>query len=244
MSATRPDANHINSLAERFGITFQPDYLYNMVENDLNFQNIIIRNFSPDEITTDLTQIALYTAGSIKTSGTGLALTDANTRSSLVKRAETFYPLVKGGDGHVLAISDLTFMISPQNSIMDNDRLISNIADFLTASDRSFELVAFPYFFKTDVDILLGRGSLFDLATDVKTLLSAFQIGSDIRGLEDLTNDTVYLGLYEDSTDVSQYLAVATIDVDGTLRTPFTPDIATEGTAVILLHRAKREAYL
>jgi hypothetical protein len=145
--------------------------------------------------------------------------------------------MVKSSDGHVLAIFDLTFMIPPQNSIVDNDRLISNVADFLTASDRTFELADFPYFFKSDVDILMGRAHLFDVATDLKSLLSSFQIDSEIRGMEDLGRDTVYLGLYDDSPDVVQYLTVAGIQVNGALRTPFTPDIAKERTAVILLHR-------
>ncbi len=34
--------SEINSLAERFGINFLPDYLFNTVDYDINFQNIII----------------------------------------------------------------------------------------------------------------------------------------------------------------------------------------------------------
>ena len=113
----------INSLAERFGIAFQPDYLWNMIEHDLNFQNIFIKNFRPDEVTRGLAQITLYVAGSIKSSGGSLAFTDGNTRSSIVERIEPFYPMVKTRDGLVLAISDLTFMVPPQNSVLDNDRL-------------------------------------------------------------------------------------------------------------------------
>ena len=231
--------HEINSLAKRFGISYQPDYLYNQVENDLNFQNIFVSSFRPDEVTRDLRRIALYTAGSINSSGPGLAFTDSNTRSSMVERSESFHPLVKGSDGHIVAVSDLTFIIPPQNSILDNDRLISNIADFLTDSDRGFVLGDFPYFFKADVDILLGRASLFDVATQVKSALSSFQIDSEVRGVEDLTKDTVFLGLYEDSPDVVQYLDVAGIQVDGTLRAPFTPGITTDGTAVMLLHRTQ-----
>jgi len=240
-----PTRDHdINSLANRFGIAFQSDYLYNTVEYDLNFQDIFIRDFRPDEITRDLSQIALYTAGSIKSFGGGLAFTDANTRSSMVERAESFFPLVKGRDGNVVAISDLTFMIPPQNSILDNDKLVSNLADFLTGGDRRFELADFPHFFDADIDILLGRASLFGVATELKSLLSTFQLRSDIRGVEDLRSETIYLGLFEDSPNVVQYLDVAGIQVDGTLRTPFTPDIATDGTAIILLHRTRERHVL
>ncbi len=240
-----PTRDHdINSLANRFGIAFQSDFLYNTVEYDINFQDIFIRDFRPDEITTDLSQIALYTAGSIKSFGGGLAFTDANTRSSMVERAESFFPLVKGRDGNVVAISDLTFMIPPQNSILDNDKLVSNLAEFLTGGDRRFELADFPHFFDTDIDILLGRASLFGVATELKSLLSTFELRSDIRGVEDLRRDTIYLGLFEDSPDIVQYLDVAGIQVDGALRTPFTPDIATDGTAIILLHRTRERHVL
>ena len=230
--------HEMNSLSERFGITFQPDYLYNQVEHDLNFQNIFVRDFTGDEITTGLREIVLYTAGSIKSSGTRLAHTDENTRSIIVERTEPFYPMVKAGDGLVLAISDLTFMIPPQNEILDNDVLVSNIANFLTESRREFELADFPHFFKGAVDILLGRATLFDVGTDLRGMLSGFQTVSELRGIEDLTRDTVYLGLYEDSLGVAQYLQFAGIQVDESLRTPFTPDISTGEAAIILLHRS------
>ena len=240
-----PTRDHeINSLSERFGMSFQPDYLWNMVEYDINFQNIFVRNFLTDEVTRGLSQIALYTAGSIKSSGKGLAFTDGNTHSSMVERVEPFYPMVKAGDGQVLAISDLTFMIPPQNAILDNDRLLSNLADYLTDSRREFELADFPHFFKSRIDILLGRADLFDVGTELKSMLSGFQKVSEIRGVEDLTRDTVFLGLYEDSPEVAQYLEVAGVQVDDALRTPFSPDISIRGTAIILLHRTEERHVL
>ena len=89
-----------------------------------------------DEITRDLHNITLYTAGSIESSGTGLAFTDGTTRSTLFEGLEPFYPIVKEAEGRVLAIHDFTFLVPPQNSILDNDRLVSNIADFLTDSGQ------------------------------------------------------------------------------------------------------------
>ena len=239
---TRP--SQINSLANRFGIAFQPDYLYNMVEYDLNFQNIYLRQFEPHPITQGLTQIALYTAGSVKAPTPGLALADGNTRSSMTERVEPFYPLASAADGRVVALADFTFMIPPRNSILDNDRLVSNIAGFLTSSQRSFDLTDFPHFFKDDVDILLGRSPLFDLAAQVKGMLADFQTASNIRGVEDITKDTLFLGLYQDSPQVAQYLEVAGIQLDGVLRTPFTPNIERRDTAIILLHRGQERHVL
>ena len=235
-----PTRSHeINSLAGRFGIAFRPDYLYNTSKYDINFQNIFISDFRADEVTDGLHQIVLYTAGSIEAPGPGLAVADGNTDSTLVRRTEPFYPMVKAADGRVLAIGDLTFMVPPQNSIVDNDRLVSNIADYLTDSTRKFELADFPHFFKSEVDILLGQAEQFELGTSLKRVLATFLIDSEFRGIEDIRRDTVFLALYDSSAVLVQYLEVAGIQVNDTIRTPFTPDLATENTGIILLHRTK-----
>ena len=229
-------SHNINSLAERFGVKFRSDYLYNLTDYDLNFQNVFMRSFREDEVTDGLQQVAFYTASSVTAPGPGLALTAQDTRSSLVEQPHPFNTMVKAGEGRVLALTDLTFMIPPRNSVLDNDRLISNIADYLTASERNFDLADFPSFFKGDVDIVLGRSSLFDVVSDVKGILSEFRIDSNVQAVEDITKDILYLGLYEDAADVAQYLEVAGLGLNDVLRTPFTIDIEKEGTAVILLH--------
>ena len=232
-----PTRRHqINSLAERFGLAFQSDYLYNTTDYDLNFQNVFISDFREDEVTKGLEKIVLYTAGSIRTPNPGLAFTDGGTHSSMQEQIEPFYPLVKAAEGRVLALSDFTFMIPPRNAILDNNKLISNIADYLTSSQRSFDLADFPGFFKDDVDILLGRSELFDVAGDLKDGLATFRINAEVRGVEDITKDMVYVGLYEDSADVAQYLELAGLGVDDVIRTPFTPDIQREDTAIIMLN--------
>ena len=236
---TRP--HRINTLAERFGLDFQPDYLYNVVEHDLNFQNIFVREFQPDELTAGLDAITLYTAGSVRSSGPGLAFADANTRSSLVETSEGLYPIARGDSRNVLAIADFTFMVPPQDSLLDNGRLMSNIADYFTASEREFDLADFPHFYEggleNGVDILLGRPSLWGIGTEVKNGLAAQRMSSQIRGVEDVSRDTVFLGLYEDALQMSQYLQAAGIRVDDTLGTPFAPDLELERTAITLLDR-------
>ena len=233
-----PGRSHtLNTVAEGFDMLFQPGYLYNVVDHNLNYRNIFVRDFRPDEITQGLRQISLYTAGSIKSSEVPLAFTDPNTLSSVIERVETFTPLVKSRDGEVLAISDFTFLLPPQSTSLDNDMFISNIADFLTTGERKFHLSDFPHFFDGDVDILLGQAPLFQVGTRFKSMLNAFEIDSEVRGVENLSRNTVFLGLYEDASAVAQYLGVSGVQVNDTLRTPFTTDIDTPGTAVVLLHQ-------
>jgi hypothetical protein len=234
-----PTRRHLmNNLAERFGLAFQPDFLYNTnpEQYDLNFQNILISNFGEDEVTNGLDQISFYTASSIRTPNPGIAFTDGGIHSSMFEQVEPFYPMVKAAEGKLLAISDMTFMIPPRNAVLDNNKLISNIADYLTSSERTFELADFPGFFSDDVDILVGHSELFDVGGDLKDGLAEFRINASVRGVEDITTDTIYVGLYEDATDVAQYLELAGLDVGDVIRTPFTPDIQREQTAVIMLN--------
>ena len=158
-----PTRNHrMNSLSKEFGITFRPDYLHNSVDYDLNFQNIFISDFKPDKLTDGLGRIALYAAGSLESANGGLAVADGNTQSTFVERVEPLYPMARSEQGGVVALTDLTFLIPPQSTIVNNPRLISNLADFLTTSERSFDLADFPYFFDEATEIILGRPSLLD----------------------------------------------------------------------------------
>ena len=232
----------INTLAERFGLDFQPDYLYNLVDNDQNFRHIFVRDFQPDELTAGLETIALYTAGSIRSSGPGLAFGDANTRSSLLGASGDLNPIALGDSRSVLAIADFEFMVPPYNSLLDNDRLVSNLADFLTAGEREYELADFPHFYERGqdegVDILLGRPSLWDIGLVMRNGLSSLGFSSRMSGAEDPSRDTVFLGLYEDARQMSRYLQASGIRVGDTLGTPFAPDLELAGTSITVLDRS------
>ena len=238
----------INTLAERFGLDFQPDYLYNTVENDLNFRNIFVRDFQPDRLTAGLGSVTLYMAGSIRSPGPGLAFIDANTKSSLLESAGDLSPMAWGDSRNVLAVADLSFMVPPQDSLLDNDKLVSNIADYLTDSGRTYDLADFPYFYETSpdnrVDILVGRSSLLSAGLQVKSGLAAYRLSSKISPVEDLSRDTVFLGLYVDAPQVAPYLQTAGVRVDDTLSTPFTQDLGLAGNGIIVLDRGQDGRYV
>ena len=240
-----PTRNHrMNSLSKEFGITFRPDYLHNSVEYDLNFQNVYISDFKPDKLTDGLGRIALYAAGSLETPNGGLAIADGNTQSTFVERVEPLYPMARSEQGGVVALTDLTFLIPPQSTIVNNPRLISNLADFLTTSERSFDLADFPYFFDETTEIILGRPSLLDAGVGMTSVLSGFQVASEIRNAPDPNSDLVYLGLYDDAPSVAQYLQLAGVEVGDELRTPFTPAIARDESAVAVLYQDEQREVL
>ena len=240
-----PTRNHrMNSLSKEFGITFRPDYLHNSVDYDLNFQNIYISDFKPDKLTDGLGRIALYAAGSLESANGGLAVADGNTQSTFVERVEPLYPIAKSEQGGVVALTDLTFLIPPQSTIVNNPRLISNLADFLTTSERSFDLADFPYFFDEATEIILGRPSLLDAGVGMTSVLSGFQVASEIRNVPDPNSDLVYLGLYDDAPSVAQYLQLAGVEIGDELRTPFTPAIARDESAVAVLYQDEQRGVL
>ena len=242
---TRP--NRINALAKRFGVEFQPDYLYNTVEYDLNFRHIFVRDFQPAPLTSGLDTIVLYVAGSIRSSGPGIGVSDTNTKSSLGEAAESFYPIALGSTSNVLAVADFTFVVPPYNSLLSNQQLLSNVADYLTDSQREFDLADFPHFYESSldnsIDIVLGQPSIWNIGLEMRTGLSDYGLSSRISGEEDLSRNTVFLGLYEDSRAVSQYLQAAGISANDVLSLPFAPEFDREDTSIALLHR-DRDRYV
>ncbi len=238
---TRP--SRINSLAKRFGVEFQPDYLYNTVEYDLNFRHIFVKDFQPSPLTNGLDAVALYIAGSVESSGDALAFTDANTRSSLENPADTYVPMALGDRRNVLAIADFTFIVPPYNTLLDNDKLLSNLADFLTDNQREYDLGDFPHFYDggqgDSVDILLGRPSLWDTGLEMRNGFADYGISSRISEEEDVSRNAVFLGLYEDSPAMGRYLQAAGVSVNEEISVPFAPDVPSEGTSIVLLHRGQ-----
>ena len=235
--------HNTNSLAKNFGVAFQSDYLYNTLDNNEHFRRIFIRDFQPDQITSGLDTITLEYAGSLQSSGPSLALTSPGTKSSLLETLGSFSPMAWGENPSILAIADFTFMVPTNDSMLDNGRLVSNIADYVTDSEREFFLSDFPYFLERDqddgVDILIGQPELLDLALQLKTGLSARRLSSQIAPFEDLSRHTVFLGLYADAPRVSQYLQVASVRVDDTLGTAFAPELQLEGTAITVLDQSR-----
>lgn len=126
---TRPD--RINNLSIRFGLIFEPDYLYNMKENDINYRNIFITDFEDNEITKDLDKLAFYTAGSISSVNGSISYTDKNTFSSVLETRTKLSPIAMVQEASVLAIYDLTLFVEPYNGIADNNQFISNVANWL-----------------------------------------------------------------------------------------------------------------
>jgi len=213
----------LNSLANEFDLIFNGDYLYNTVENEGNFRNILLKQDGAAEnsLLADVSELAFYSAHSLQVGPTAVPLltADDNTWSSATDRPGGLVVAATGQDGRVLALGDVHFLNDPYFTVYDNSRFIAHIADFLTASgERQLTLGDFPYFFQQPVNLVftgspdLGAGA-FD---DIIALQDAFQrvdIPLSLTASAQPNHDVLYLGLYNQSEDVAEILASAGISL-------------------------------
>ena len=123
----------INSLSISFGISFAKGYLYDEEDYYGMYRNIYIRDFAPSPLTQNLSSIVLFTSTHIRSANKGVAWTTNRTRSSIAEKADRYavITLVKSGNGAVIAIGDLTFLMEPFCYVEDNYKLIVNLASLI-----------------------------------------------------------------------------------------------------------------
>ena len=125
--------SEIGRVALEFGLVFEPGYLYNLQENEINFRNVFIRDFAKHQVTNGVEEMVFYTAGSLGPAERGLAFADEDTFSSVVETRTRLSPVALSSAGSVLGIYDFTFMTEPHNGILDNRLFVSNLAEWLVA---------------------------------------------------------------------------------------------------------------
>ena len=221
------DVAHINDLASRFGLVFQDDYLYNTVENEGNFRNILLTDLADGQLTEGVESLVFFATHSISSKEPALLTAGGETRSSTSEREQDLTVGLLAADGAVLALGDLTFMTEPNNAVRDNDQFVANIAGFLSDAQRRYELADFPHFFGDEVHLVYAGAPLLD--SDLLQEGSELQAGMGeygktmtIRSEEDEVTDTLFLGLYEQAEEVEPYLEAAQVTL------VFTPTAALE----------------
>ena len=154
----------INSLANAFGVIYYDDYLYNLEDNQGNFRNVKFSIFDKENaLTKGLKTVVFFGCHSLRSEGGSLVAGDDGTHSSVRTGESNVTAATVTADDHVLALGDITFLTPPYNTVEDNDRLVSNIADWLAADRRMRDdLEDFPYFFTDSVDVLLLSDGLLD----------------------------------------------------------------------------------
>ena len=141
--ATEPDAAFDQpgaaGLDATLGVTTDPGYVYNMEENDLNYQRVYAEpaGDSDSALTEGVDRAVLPSATPVGTTVAGSDVLRPIEGTELsTTRAPTEAPLLVRSDG-VVIIGDSDFL-SPENAQRaDTDALIGNLADFLVSNDRT-----------------------------------------------------------------------------------------------------------
>jgi hypothetical protein len=205
----------LNSLSNAFDIVFNGDYLYNTVENEGNFRNIILKldDTRDHSLIEDVEKLVFYGAHSVTAGPSGRALltADDNTWSSATDRPGDLNLAVLGVEDQVLALGDINFLDAPYSTVFDNGRFIAHVADFLVGQGRKYELADFPYFFQPEIDLVyVGDPELgADAFDEIIALQDAFRgIDRTLTLADEVTgdHDAIYLGLYNQAQELETIL--------------------------------------
>ncbi len=212
-------APEANSIANPFGILFFADYLYNTKENAGNFRNV---RFAPGESAGALGEgvqnVIFFAAHSLRSEGPALLVGDKDTQSNVRRGESPLTPAALSADGQVLALGDITFLTPPYNTQGDNDRFLSNLADWLAQGRRDWSLEEFPYLFQRPVDIVqtfaeaLEPGLIAATSPLQETLTRAgLQAGLSQEAAD--THDAIYLATFNELEAVKDYLKTAQVEI-------------------------------
>jgi hypothetical protein len=216
--ASEPDVNTADPLLEPFGITVNPDYMYDLDTNEGNFRNVYLASVGKSDLTSGVGKVVFYGTHSLSTKTGSLLLAGGSTTlssSTDAMPADTsqagWAAAALSEDSRVLAFGDFSFLTSPYNTVADNQVLIGNIADFLVKS-REPTLVDYPYLFRGPTVNLLVTSDLqmtAELTDAVSTLQSALAgTGMQLKIVQSAPSqgDTIVLGTYAPGNDIDAYV--------------------------------------
>ena len=245
------DTFSLNSLAGRFGVVYQDDYIYNLVDNDGSYLNVYLRNFEDSPLSAGVNEIVVRAAHSLRASEGIVVSGDENTFSSLRETAGGVAAIAVTSGGNVLALPDLTFLTPPYNTFSDNDRFIDNVVAFLLSGDPTFELLDFPQVFGNAAKVVVLDSELLSEAfEDISALRQMLEASGVETSLDDsLFEDepSIILGTYDSLDGRTQNLlledGIRLLSFRDVVVIPDAGELSRSGTVLVHLHRAENGAY-
>lgn len=230
----------INSIANAFEITYFDDYLYNLVDNASSYRNVKFTNFEDNHaLTQGLDTIVFFASYSLRGDGLAVVKGDENTTSP-IRSGETDLPAAMlTTDERVLALGDLTVLTPPYHTVANNDAFMSRIADWLAVDERERDLEDFPYLFESPTVSLVQIDQEFldpRVVAQVNRLQDSFQQADLTLTLSSAAaatdNDKLYIGTFEQTELITDYLVQAGISITVEMTTTDTPTETDETEAV------------
>ncbi len=168
----------LNRLAERFGVVFHDDYLYDLSHNDRNFTHVYQSQFQDRAAKLQGKTIVFYGVRSLSGPIISQVRTGETVQSSLRSGLSGFTTVAIAGlsanrsTGRVLAMGDFDVLTEPYVSRYNNRLMLEFVADFLAAAQREQELADFPAYLGARVGLTFGG----DLPLDAPFLAQVSQL--------------------------------------------------------------------
>ena len=208
----------INSLSSVFGLIYFDDYLYHLESEEGNYRNV--RYTDLDErspLLEGVNDLVLFAAHSLR--GGQPLISGADHVLSNKRAGETsLIPAVMAADGQVVALGDLTLITAPYHTVADNDRFLSNLADWLAEASRVWDLADFPYLFDDTVEFVqLKQGEvdprLFVFGSNLQSSFEGNGLQLAVSNIVSPTQDTLLVGTFLEHEPVTSLLHTAGVTI-------------------------------
>ncbi len=234
-------ARDTNSLAARFDVIFNEDYLYDTVDNDENFTHFFQGGFFDQAADLEGSRIAFYGGRSIDGAITPQVRSASTTLSSLRTGQTGFTTVALGGlasnhsNGRVLALSDFDVLTDPYVTRHDNRRLLNFVANFLAGGARNQTIADFPAFLGKEIALIVDSSDpvgadAVSKAAELQRVLEASGRTLQLGATNWLTDsaapssaDLLYVAHFEDAAHNTTLLADAGFALETRVMTPTLP---------------------
>lgn len=128
-----PRRSEIDSIANRFGISFGTDHLYDMEANDGNHRNVVLSATEHGlvaDVDTAVVSIGTHVSA---VEGEPLLVTEPSARRA--KGGTRGEYTVATLSGNVLAVGDADFLRGERYNVADNNEFIASVVAFLSGED-------------------------------------------------------------------------------------------------------------
>ena len=209
-----------NELLQPFLLSFRNDYAYNLNHNEGNYRNIFVYPSGDAGLTQSVNEVVFYSSHSLDSSSGAILNGEADTHSSLDDNSSQAPVAGLDSSGNVLALGDMTFMISPYDHVSDNYQFILNIAEFLLDGERDRNLFDFPNLFNQSIAIQFTSGlsldeSLVTSISMIKRIYSQDDLPVVIMYQAESGYDRILLGTYPPSDELNEIIADLGISFTG-----------------------------
>ncbi|WP_299331548.1 Gldg family protein [Haloplanus sp.] len=127
--------SQLTTLASRYGMSIDTQYLYNQEHADGTFKHVLARPTGAGGA-GDADRLAMYTAAAVTTDdGTVLVRSAPNTHKSGTDGQSGEYPVAVRSN-NALLVGDKTFMRSDRYNVADNEEFLAYLVEFMIEGDQ------------------------------------------------------------------------------------------------------------